>query len=31
MTDDERVAEDDDGVGQAGTQKSKDDSNTLAT
>ena len=30
MTDDERVAEDDDGVGQAGAQKSEEDSNTLA-
>ena len=31
MTDDERIAEDDDGVGQAGAQKSEEDSNTLAT
>ena len=31
MTDDERIAEDDDGVGQAGAQKAEEDSNTLAT
>ena len=30
MADDERIAEDDNGVGQAGAQKAEKDSNTLA-
>ena len=30
-TNDEEIADDDDGIGQTGTQKAKEDSNTLTT